>query len=251
MGPMVRPFDDTYSQVAESVDKISTGEHLNAFIREILRAYDLKNTVYYMPGLKGELEVKPFYIVTYGEDWINRYFEADYLAIDPVVPAAFGGLLPIDWSSFDRRPPRVRQFFGESVEFGVGRQGLTFPIRGPKGESALFNITSDLPDKEWAEAKRTYIRDFQILAHMVHAKAMLIRGTYVPDYQARLTPRERECLTWSAVGKTSEDIATILGISEGVVRIHLRSAQQKMNCLNRTHTVAKALAHKLIFPDLR
>jgi DNA-binding CsgD family transcriptional regulator len=53
------------------------------------------------------------------------------------------------------------------------------------------------------------------------------------------------------VGKTSEDIATILGISEGVVRIHLQSAQHKLNCLNRTHSVAKAMAYKLIFPDIR
>jgi DNA-binding CsgD family transcriptional regulator len=128
---------------------------------------------------------------------------------------------------------------------------MTFPIRGTKGEAALFNITSDLPDSEWLQAKKTYLRDFQILAHTIHAKALVIGGARVPDYKARLTPRERECLTWCAVGKTSEDIATILGISEGVVRIHLQSAQHKLNCLNRTHTVAKALTYKLIFPDLR
>ena len=248
---MAGPFADTFSDVTAAVDQISTVEELHAFIREILRAYDLKNTVYYMPGLKGEKEIEPFYFVTYGEDWINRYFEADYLAVDPVVAEGFGGLLPIDWSGFDRRSPRVKQFFGESLEFGVGRQGLTFPIRGPNGEAAIFNLTSDLSDKEWADAKRTYIRDFQMLAHMVHAKAMLIRGVHAPDYHARLTPRERECLTWAALGKTSDDIATILAISEGVVRIHLRSAQHKLNCLNRTHSVAKALAHKLIFPDLQ
>jgi DNA-binding CsgD family transcriptional regulator len=247
---MERPFVDAYSKVTASVDNISTVEQLHAFIREALRVYDLKNGVYYLPGMRGEIEVKPFYYLTYGEDWINRYVEADYLAVDPVVPAAFGGLLPIDWSTFDRRPPRIKQFFGESLEFGVGRQGLTFPIRGPKGELALFNITSDLPDKEWLDAKRIYMRDFQILAHIVHAKAMTLAGAQVPDFKTRLTPRERECLTWAASGKTSDDIAVILNISEGVVRIHLRSAQQKLNCLNRTHTVAKALAHKLIFPDL-
>jgi DNA-binding CsgD family transcriptional regulator len=72
-----------------------------------------------------------------------------------------------------------------------------------------------------------------------------------PAPEARLTPRERECLTWCAVGKTSDDVAAILGISEGVVRIHLQSAQHKLNCLNRTHTVVKAIAQKLIFPDIR
>src|SRR5215510_6019399 len=98
---------------------------------------------------------------------------------------------------------------------------ITYPIRGPTGESALFSVTSDLPDPEWALAKKTYVRDLQILAHTIHAKAMQISGAKKTDYRARLVPRERECLTWCAVGKTSEDIATILGISEGVVRIHL------------------------------
>jgi DNA-binding CsgD family transcriptional regulator len=247
---MARPFADTFSKVTKSVDQISTVEQLHAFVREILQAYDLKHAVYYSPGLKGEVEVNPFLLLTYDQGWVQRYFEADYLTIDPVVSEGFSGLLPIDWSGFDRRSPRVKQLFGESLEFGIGRQGLTFPIRGPKGEAALFSVTSELPDDEWAEAKRTYVRDLQILAHTVHAKAMPLAGAPDADYRTKLTPRERECLTWSAVGKTSEDIATILGISEGVVRIHLRSAQHKLNCLNRTHSVAKALAHKLIFPDL-
>jgi DNA-binding CsgD family transcriptional regulator len=247
---MALPFADTFSEVTASVDQISTVEQLHGFICDMLRAYELKHGVYYSPGLKNGVDAKPFILLTYEEGWIRRYFEADYLAVDPVVSEGFGGLLPIDWSGFDRRSPRVKQLFGESMEFGIGRQGLTFPIRGPKGETALFSVTSDLADQEWAEAKRTYIRDLQILAHTVHAKATVLRGAEEPDYRSKLTPRERECLTWSAVGKTSEDIATILGISEGVVRIHLRSAQHKLDCLNRTHSVAKALAYKLIFPDL-
>lgn len=68
---------------------------------------------------------------------------------------------------------------------------------------------------------------------------------------SQLTVREIEVLSWSALGKTSQDVAAILGISEGVVRIHLQSAQHKLDCLNRTHTVAKALAEGLIKPDLK
>ena len=72
-----------------------------------------------------------------------------------------------------------------------------------------------------------------------------------PRAGTQLTVREIEVLSWSALGKTSQDVAAILGISEGVVRIHLQSAQHKLDCLNRTHTVAKALAEGLIKPDLK
>ena len=72
-----------------------------------------------------------------------------------------------------------------------------------------------------------------------------------PDPHPRLTARERECLTWCALGRTSEDIGEILGITEGVVRIHVQNAQRKLDCLNRTHAVAKALACNLIaFPAM-
>jgi len=244
-------FADTYSDVTATVDDISTLEQLEAFVHQVVRAYGLKHAVYYMPGIPGQDEIKPVSIITYPPEWVRRYFEADFLPIDPCVSEGFANLLPLDWMNYDKRSPRVKQLFGESTEFGIGQQGITFPIRGPKGEAALFNITSDLPDAEWLHTKKIYMRDFQILAHIIHAKAMVIGGAEKPDYQKRLTPRERECLTWCAVGKTSEDIATILGISEGVVRIHLQSAQHKLNCLNRTHTVAKAITYKLIFPDMR
>lgn len=241
---------DTYSTLIDAVDKIESVEDLDGFVRQTLSVYDLKNAVYYLPGLPGQESVKPLTLVTYPPSWVHRYFEADYLNIDPCLPVGYANLLPVDWATYNRKPPRVKQLFGESVEFGIGRQGLTIPIRGTKGEFALFNITSDLGDADWKDAKKTLVRDFQILAHTIHAKATAIAGGVAPDYQARITPRERECLTWCAVGKTSEDIATILGISEGVVRIHLQSAQHKLNCLNRTHTVAKAMVYKLIFPDL-
>jgi DNA-binding CsgD family transcriptional regulator len=244
-------FIDTYSEVMESVDRIATQEELESFIRRIIQAYELKHAIYYFPGMPGNDAVAPVSFISYEDNWIRRYFEADYLNIDPVVSEGFANLLPVDWANLERRAPRVKQMFGEATEFGVGRQGLTFPIRGANGEAALFSVTSDFGDKDWMDAKRTYVRDFQIIAHTIHSKGLRIGGAPPPDYSNKLTPRQRECLTWCAVGKTSEDIATILGISEGVVRIHLQSAQHKLNCLNRTHTVAKAMAYKLIQPEIR
>jgi DNA-binding CsgD family transcriptional regulator len=239
-------FKDAYFELAAAADAISTQPQLDAFIRSALQVYELKHAVYYAPGTPG---VSPVRFVSYDPAWVARYFEADYLKIDPVVSEGFSSLLPVDWANFDRRPPRVKQMFGEAAEFGIGEQGLTFPIHGADGESALLTVTSDLPDRDWQDAKKTYVRDLQIIAHTIHAKSLQIVSAKPPDYKNKLTARQRECLTWCAVGKTSEEIGEVLGISEGVVRIHLQSAQHKLNCLNRAHTVAKALAYKLIHPD--
>lgn len=61
-----------------------------------------------------------------------------------------------------------------------------------------------------------------------------------------LTDRERDVLAWAARGKTSEETAAILNLSELTVDTHIRNALLKLNASNRTHAVAKSLAWGLI-----
>ncbi len=61
-----------------------------------------------------------------------------------------------------------------------------------------------------------------------------------------LTERETEILTWLKEGKTSWDISKILSISERTVKFHVNNTLTKLNAVNRTHAVAKAILSKLI-----
>jgi DNA-binding CsgD family transcriptional regulator len=53
-----------------------------------------------------------------------------------------------------------------------------------------------------------------------------------------LSPREYECLMWSARGKTAWEIGVILGISRRTVVYHLENAKQKLG----VHSIAAAVA---------
>jgi LuxR family transcriptional regulator, quorum-sensing system regulator BjaR1 len=57
----------------------------------------------------------------------------------------------------------------------------------------------------------------------------------------QLTDRERECVFWTAAGKTSGEVGIILDISENTVNHYLSSAALKLGAVNKAHTVAKAL----------
>ena len=61
-----------------------------------------------------------------------------------------------------------------------------------------------------------------------------------------LTDREIDCLNWTAAGKTSAEIADILGLSEHTVNHYLNRATKKLDTVNRTQAVAKALRIGLI-----
>ncbi len=59
--------------------------------------------------------------------------------------------------------------------------------------------------------------------------------------QMPLSDRERECLVWTAAGKTSVEIAKILDLSEHTVNHYLNNATHKIGTVNRTQAVAFAL----------
>ena len=61
-----------------------------------------------------------------------------------------------------------------------------------------------------------------------------------------LSPREEECLTWAAAGKTAAETAIILDISANTTTHYLTSATQKLNASNRVHAVAEALRRGLL-----
>jgi len=56
-----------------------------------------------------------------------------------------------------------------------------------------------------------------------------------------LSPRERECLKWAAVGKSEWEISQILGISEHTSEKHLLNAKAKLGAVNRVQAVAEAI----------
>jgi DNA-binding CsgD family transcriptional regulator len=55
-----------------------------------------------------------------------------------------------------------------------------------------------------------------------------------------LSDREVECLRWTALGKSSEEIGELIGRSTETVRFHLKNAIRKLNANNRIHAVAIA-----------
>ena len=61
-----------------------------------------------------------------------------------------------------------------------------------------------------------------------------------------LTKREVEVVKWTAQGKTSSEIAAILTLSDHTVNAYMNNAIKKLECVNRTQLVAKAIRLKLI-----
>ncbi|MCB5202633.1 helix-turn-helix transcriptional regulator [Neorhizobium sp. T786] len=61
-----------------------------------------------------------------------------------------------------------------------------------------------------------------------------------------LTDRELECLFWIAEGKTSDEIATILGISRNTINNYITSVMRKTGTKTRSEAIAYAVRNNLV-----
>jgi DNA-binding response OmpR family regulator len=88
--------------------------------------------------------------------------------------------------------------------------------------------------------------DFEILATIISARLNRVARQEVWSRDVCLSEREVESLTWSARGKSSVEIAIILGLAKRTVDFHIENACRKLQVSTRTEAVAKAASGRLI-----
>jgi len=64
--------------------------------------------------------------------------------------------------------------------------------------------------------------------------------------QDPLSDRERECLAWVSEGKTTDEVALILGVSANTVNSYVTHAIQKLSASNRAMAIATAIRNGII-----
>ena len=125
---------------------------------------------------------------------------------------------------------------------------------GPAFARVPFVFLTALDDRENVLAGRrlgaddylTKPVDFELLGVVVDNRLRRAEGGAGPQPGVHLTEREKEVLTWVGRGKTSSEIAVILAVSERTVNFHCDQAMRRLDVINRTQAVVKALATGLI-----
>jgi DNA-binding NarL/FixJ family response regulator len=90
--------------------------------------------------------------------------------------------------------------------------------------------------------------DFDMLEMIINARFAAVARNEMWPKLAKLNDREIEALTWVARGKTSAQIADILGVSKRTVDFHLDNARIRLDAATRTQAAIKAAMGKLIEP---
>jgi DNA-binding NarL/FixJ family response regulator len=90
--------------------------------------------------------------------------------------------------------------------------------------------------------------DFDMLDMIISARLAGVARNEMWPKLAMLNDREIEALTWVARGKTSAEIADLVGLSKRTVDFHLDNARIKLGATTRTQAAIKAAMGRLIEP---
>lgn len=90
--------------------------------------------------------------------------------------------------------------------------------------------------------------DYEMLIEVIKSRLARVARSATKPPSARLSDREAETLTWSARGKSSAEIAVILGLAERTINFHITNAMQKLGVATRIQAAVKAASEGLISP---
>lgn len=182
--------------------------------------------------------------------WRARYAQRQHQVADPRVVLTAGRCVPILWHSPASDASRLRSaFLADAARFGL-RGGVAHSFDDARVGRIV--LSWDLSDEVHADRVVRIEREIAALALLAgfvreamlgHCQAALATRTC-----ARLTPRERQCVSYAARGMTSSDIGGKLGITERTVNFHFGNITHKLGVLNRAEAIVRAIALRAVPP---
>lgn len=221
--------------------------------------FGFKKFSYVARGQSAEATRYEYVATNYPKKWNAHFIDQRYFEIDPTLERARQTLMPFAWSDMkDRRSLTgiQRQLFDEASSFGL-HHGFTVPIHAPGGADGLVAIATDLASREFTSEVGHGRHILHLLALHYHMRATVAwqrKGKAAKKAEPEasspspITPREGDCLLWTARGKSAWETSVILGVSERTVNFHIENARRKLEAQSKTQAVVRAIMLNLIRP---
>lgn len=128
---------------------------------------------------------------------------------------------------------------GITVGYTISFTSVSMRSKGAISLAALNRCQGEM-DEMWAE----HGDDILLMNNIAHLKILTL--PYNPPNRA-LTKRQREALEWVGDGKTTQDIALLMGLTSATVEKHLRLAREALSVETTAQAVLKASLQNQMF----
>ena len=185
----------------------------------------------------------------YPDEWAKIYINFDLAGQDPVRRACDRAFCGFAWDDIEDLIPMTRgdrQMLAVGRECGIGN-GYTVPRHLP----GLARGTCSFVVRPGNQLPEHWLVIAELIGAMALASALKISGMVSKTVTPRLSDRQRECVLWTARGKTASETAIILGISMETVVQHLKMARERYEVHCRQSLILAALFDGMIgFGDI-
>lgn len=180
---------------------------------------------------------------TWPRDYIREFDRRRLMRRCPLASVLIGSALPVSWSADHDRNHNL-EFDDQTMELLRRYEIMSsaaMPLHSVDGNRFIMRF-----DGTRAPLNQPELNELGMIAlHAFDVFDRLRRHEPRPTAPA-LTARELEVVRWTSQGKTSNEIGNILSLSDHTINAYLTNAIRKLDCVNRTQLVAKAIRLKLI-----
>ncbi len=189
-------------------------------------------------------------LANHSDDYVEKFFTPDILAIAPMVTWASRNVGAMSWSWISDHNDELTEKQQQVLEFNrqhgvIAGYTISFPDSSSRQKAAIAltakeGLSQSDVDALWRQ-RGEEINLFNQVAHLKMASLPF------PEALRRLSKRQREVLEWVSDGKTTQDTATILGLTAATVEKHLRNAREALQVDTTAQAVMKASLQRQLF----
>lgn len=178
--------------------------------------------------------------------WVDTYRERNLCEDDPIYQFAPRTSFATDWRDLTpnkKLNARHKAVLRAAQEFGIDR-GVSLSCRQMNGDMQVVTFSGS-GQKAFEDIEMNLATQY---GHKIGAELHRHQNRIAPKEDIKISARALECLSLSAIGKTSSEMEIILGISRHTVDFHIKNAMKEMNVNSRTFAVVRAVQLGLILP---
>lgn len=237
-----RPFD--LARFAEMLRAAATVDELSVALAQVAR--ELGFPFHALAHHADLARPPPRFVLlqNYPPQWVRTYADAGLHRDDPAQRLAATRPASFAWSELGQVTPLRRaeiRMLEAARAAGLG-EGFTVPLHAPGERGASCSFAGEtgqaLPLGALPAAEFAAHIAFAVLFDLLHPERAAS--------SSRLTPRQIDCVTLMAQGKTDWEIGAILGLTESSVTTYLKSARERIGVARRTQLAIAAVAYGLI-----
>lgn len=178
-------------------------------------------------------------LTSWSESDLIEYDRNNWAERDPLLHYAAGDGQPLGWGTLDwSGNPQDEDYVRYLHEAGL-QGGVTVPLSTPSGPLGAMTVLS----ASRSNFSPQCIQAIEIIGRvaMIQANALGLEKHQIPlapDLLSTLSQHQADILEWAAQGKSSQDIATIMGKKKRGIDYNISEILKKFNVSSRAQAIA-------------